>query len=219
LFYVLNMHSARDLTAAATIRDAAMGLFAERGLAGVTVRDIAAAAAVSPALVIHHYGSKAGLKNAVDQRAIELLMAVFPVESAAPLDPDAFSAMSEVMVDLIDTHPSLMPYLRRLLIDGGPAADALFRMLYDGTVASLAALEAAGLLAPTADAALRAAFLLVNDLGAAILREQLRAVVGVDPLSRAGIGRWGDTVMEVYGGMFARARAKSSPAKGKGRKS
>jgi TetR/AcrR family transcriptional regulator, regulator of cefoperazone and chloramphenicol sensitivity len=210
------MRSASDLTAAATIRDAAMGLFAERGLSGVTVRDIAAAAAVSPALVIHHYGSKSGLKDAVDKRAIELLMAVFAVESADPLGPDGFSAMSEVLVDLIDTHPSLMPYLRRLLIDGGPGADALFRMLYDGTVASLAALEAAGILAPTQDAALRAAFLLVNDLGAAILREQLLAVVGVDPLSRDGIGRWGSAVMEVYGGTLYRAPEKPSPGKKKG---
>ena len=210
------MRSASDLTAAAAIRDAAMGLFAERGFAGVTVRDIAAAAGVSPALVIHHYGSKVGLKSAVDERAIELLMAVFAVESADPLGPDGFAAMSEVLADLIDTHPTLMPYLRRLLIDGGPAADALFRMLYEGTVASLAALEAAGLLAPTADAALRAAFLLVNDLGAAILREQLRDVVGVDPLSREGIGRWGSAVMEVYGGTLYRAPRKASPGKRKG---
>jgi hypothetical protein len=48
LFNNLNMHSVRaDLTA---VRRA--------GYAGVTVRQIASAAAVSPALVIDHYGSK-----------------------------------------------------------------------------------------------------------------------------------------------------------------
>ena len=46
-----------------------MRLFAERGAAAVTVREIAAAAGVSPGLVMHHYGSKDGLKDAADRRA------------------------------------------------------------------------------------------------------------------------------------------------------
>lgn len=205
------MRSATDLTAAATIRDAAMELFAERGFAGVTVRDIAAAAAVSPALVIHHYGSKVGLKNAVDERAIDLLMDVFVPESADPLGPDALASMSDVLAELITAHPSLMPYLRRLLIDGGPTADTLFRTLLDGTRAALATLEAAGRLAPSQDDALRAAFLLVNDLGAVILREQIRAAVGIDPFSSTGVPRWGEAVMEVYAGTLYR------PPGGRGR--
>lgn len=49
-------HSARD-----AILDAARTLFAERGYRAVTVRDIAAAASCSPALVIKHFGSKEGL--------------------------------------------------------------------------------------------------------------------------------------------------------------
>ena len=60
---------AADLTAAARIRETAMGLFAERGVAAVSVRDVAEAAGVSPSLVIHHYKSKEGLKAAVDERA------------------------------------------------------------------------------------------------------------------------------------------------------
>lgn len=50
-----------------------MRLFAERGAAEVTIRDIAAGAGVSPSLVIHHYGSKEGLRAAVDERATALV--------------------------------------------------------------------------------------------------------------------------------------------------
>lgn len=46
-----------------------MRLFAERGIADVSVRDIGEAAEVSSSLVIHHYKSKEGLKAAVDERA------------------------------------------------------------------------------------------------------------------------------------------------------
>ena len=52
-----------------------MRLFARRGAAAVTIRDIAAEAGVSPSLVIHHYGSKQGLREAVDNRAIALVNA------------------------------------------------------------------------------------------------------------------------------------------------
>ena len=53
-----------DLTAKARIRDRALLLFAERGPDRVTVRDVAVAADVSPGLVMHHFGSKAGLREA-----------------------------------------------------------------------------------------------------------------------------------------------------------
>lgn len=42
----------------AAILDAARALFAERGYAATTVRDVATAAAVDPALVIRYFGSK-----------------------------------------------------------------------------------------------------------------------------------------------------------------
>lgn len=51
---------------AARIRDAALTGFAARGFTRTTVRDIAAAAGVSPGLVIHHFGSKEGLRVACD---------------------------------------------------------------------------------------------------------------------------------------------------------
>mgnify|MGYP001186295599 CR=1 FL=1 len=43
------------------IRDAAVRLFAQRGYAGTSVRDIAGDAGVDAALVIRHFGSKEGL--------------------------------------------------------------------------------------------------------------------------------------------------------------
>lgn len=51
---------------AARIRHAAIAEFAVRGFARTTVRQIASAAGVSPGLVIHHFGSKDGLRAACD---------------------------------------------------------------------------------------------------------------------------------------------------------
>jgi ABC-type multidrug transport system fused ATPase/permease subunit len=49
-----------DRTAWAVIRDEALRLFAGRGPDAVAVRQVAAAAGVSPGLVIHNFGSKGG---------------------------------------------------------------------------------------------------------------------------------------------------------------
>lgn len=59
-----------DLTAAARIRDAAIEQFGEQGF-GVGLRTIAEAAGVSAALVIHHFGSKEGLRKACDDYIAE----------------------------------------------------------------------------------------------------------------------------------------------------
>src|SRR4029453_5925987 len=59
------------LTGRARIRDAAIRLFAERGIAGTTVRDIAREAGVSPGLLRHHFGSKEALREACDVYALD----------------------------------------------------------------------------------------------------------------------------------------------------
>ncbi|WP_459968651.1 TetR/AcrR family transcriptional regulator [Mycobacterium sp. MUNTM1] len=55
----------RDLTRKARIRATAMRLIARDGPQSLTIRETARTAGVSPALVIHHFGSKEGLMRAV----------------------------------------------------------------------------------------------------------------------------------------------------------
>jgi AcrR family transcriptional regulator len=62
-----------DLTARARIRDAAIACFADRGVSDTPVRAIAAQAGVSPALVIHHFGSKDRLRVACDQHVAAII--------------------------------------------------------------------------------------------------------------------------------------------------
>jgi len=113
--------SAEDLTARARIRDAALRLFAERGLDGTTIRDIARAAGVSGGLIRHHFGSKDDLRAACDSYALDQIMrikeqAVLEGQLANP----AFMSAA---------HPTVLltlRYLARSLVDGSPAAAAMF---------------------------------------------------------------------------------------------
>lgn len=192
-----------DLRAAAVIRETAMRLFAERGAAAVTVREIAAAAGVSPGLVIHHYGSKDGLKDAVDLRAVAFFEEM--IGEFGRLGEDGGSAsLVELFADRLESEPAMVDYIRRLLLDGGEAADRLFTKLLDATEAGMSALVAAGMVRPARDERIRTAFLLCNDLSLVLLRRQIARAVGIDPLTRAGLGPWSAAVLDVYtGGVFA----------------
>lgn len=207
---MLYMRSIRDdRTTRAVIRDEALRLFAESGPEAVTVRQIAAAAGVSPGLVVHHFGSKEGLRQEVDQYVLEVFEAMLGEltgEGGAELfDPGAGAgSLSEVLARHLPDDSPLPGYLRRLLLSGTDAARVLFRRLYDLSRATLDGLAAAGLAAPGRDPAVRAALLLANDLALFLLRDRLTEVLGTDPLSADGMTRWAPEMLSIYmGGLNA----------------
>ena len=199
----MNMSSdPADLTAAAAIRIAAMELFAERGYAEVTIRQIALAARVSPALVIHHYGSKENLRAVLEERVAAFVESMLADLARVP-EEGGSASVAGLFADRLEREPGMAGYVRRLLADGGPAGIALFERLYQVTVTGMQALERAGVIRPSRDEAVRSAFLLSNDLAMLLLRPHLSRAAGIDPLSRDGLVRWSAEVADVYmGGVF-----------------
>jgi AcrR family transcriptional regulator len=193
-----------DLTARATIRNCALSLFAEHGPDAVTVRQIAVEAGVSPALVLHHFGSKAGLREAVDAYAASSFDAVIDAGGEAELveamQGGDSSSLAAAFAQVFPAGSPLPAYLRRLLLSGDPAGTALFERWLEGTEQLLEALGAAGTATASTDPRVRAAFLLANDLAVVLLRDQLHSALGFDPLSPDGIQRWGAEVTAVYAG-------------------
>ena len=202
-----------DLKAAAVIREAAMRLFADRGAAAVTIREIAAAAGVSPGLVMHHYGSKDGLKDAVDRRAAAFFEEMLG-ELARIGEQGGSASLAELFATRLEAQPVMVDYIRRLLLDGGEVADALFGKLFGTTLAGMRSLVEAGVVRPARDEQTRAAFLLANDLSLVLLRRHITSVTGTDPLTREGLARWTAVVMDVYtGGIFAAPSGSAGPGK------
>lgn len=195
---MINMRTADDdRKLSAVIRDSAMALFAERGFAAVTVRQIAATAGASPALVIHHFGSKDGLRTAIDARVAEAIEEML-VQLPNVVRDGSYQSLAAVMADWFDREPSLANYMRRMLIDGGEPADALFTLFFETATRTSDALVRAGIVREPADPAAQAAFLVGNDLAVILLRPQLERVTGVDPLSHEGLARWSAVAIDVY---------------------
>jgi TetR/AcrR family transcriptional regulator, regulator of cefoperazone and chloramphenicol sensitivity len=190
-----------DRTARARIRDEALRLFAERGADAVTMRDIAAAAAVSPALLVRHYGSKDGLVEAVDNHVVgtlEMLITQVTTQTGTGLGRSAVPSMLDGLAAHLPPDSAIPAYLGRLLITGGPVGSAVFERLHTVSKDGLNAMVSAGIASAGEDPDVRAAFLLVNDLAVLTLRTHLSDVLGVDPLSTAGMKRWAGEVFAIY---------------------
>lgn len=192
-----------DRTARAIIRDEALALFAAQGPDAVSVRQIAAAAGVSAALVVHHFGSKEGLRDVVDRHVLETfdeMLAEMTGQGVSDLyDPAATGSLVEAVLRHLPADSPMPAYLRRMLLSDSEAGKELFGKLFQVGQSMLAALSAAGMASPGADPAVRAAFLMANDLAVLLLRDRLAEVLGVDPLSNEGMARWASEVLAVYG--------------------
>jgi AcrR family transcriptional regulator len=156
-----------DLTAAARIRDAAIEQFGERGF-DVGLRAIADAAGVSAALVIHHFGSKDGLRQACDDYIAEEIRSG-KSEAMQTTDPATwFAQMAE-----IESYAPLMAYLVRSMQTGGDLANALWQKMIDDAEAYLDDGVRTGLLKPSRDPRARAKYLSMTGGGGFLLYLQL----------------------------------------------
>lgn len=192
-----------DRTARAIIRDEALRLFAEHGADAVSVRQIASAAGVSAALVMRHYGSKDGLRAAVDTRVLQTLEAVMGEllrPDGSPHVPASATTLTEAMLQHLPSDSPIPRYLGRMLLEGSAAGRQLFRHILDLGEATLQAMVLAGIATPGADLHTRAAFLSANDLAVLLLREPLTQWLGIDPLSKEGMTRWSREVLAIYAG-------------------
>jgi AcrR family transcriptional regulator len=164
-----------DLTARARIRDAAITRFAADGVARTSVRAIAKEAGVSPALVIHHFGSKDALRVACDQHVAALVRERKTAAMQAGPGLDPLAALREA-----GEGPPLLQYLATTLVDGSPQVAELLDEMIDDAVGYMEEGVRNGMLRPTEDPRARAAVLTFWSLGALALHEHVARVLGVD---------------------------------------
>ena len=156
-----------DLTAAARIRDAAIEQFGQHGF-GVGLRAIADAAGVSASLVIHHFGSKEGLRKACDDFVVEEIRSS-KSETIQSTDPATwFAALAE-----IESFAPLVSYLVRSMQSGGELAKMLWQSMIDNAYEYMEEGVRAGTVRPSRDPYARARFLSLAGGGALLLYLQM----------------------------------------------
>ncbi|MUN06616.1 TetR family transcriptional regulator [Agromyces luteolus] len=201
---MLNMRSVRpeDATTAARIRDAAIARFGAHGYAGTSLREVASDVGVSAALVIHHFGSKEGLRRACDDWLVHELMG----EKDRLGDATVAATIREWLDDPARFRTSIA-YLAVMLADGSPAADRLFDLLLAETGAMLERGVADGSMHPSSDPDLRAVLITAYGLAPLLLRGQFARVLGAPLDSPAVVRRMTLPTLEFYTqGLYADTR-------------
>ncbi|PZT97185.1 MAG: TetR/AcrR family transcriptional regulator [Gordonia sp. (in: high G+C Gram-positive bacteria)] len=159
-----------DLTARARIRDAAIDTFVREGFSA-PLRAVADRARVSAGLVIHHFGSKAGLRAACDEQvlarsrgqAAEVLSG--GQDTAAGGVGGLGDAIAQTLQSFAQGGP-LLVYITRTLTEGGAVARSFLERLIVDTEASMRAAVTAGVVRPSLDEPARARYLVALSLGA-----------------------------------------------------
>jgi len=120
--------------------DAAVTLFAERGVAATTSAEIASRAGVTPAMVHYHFRSRERLLDAV----VAERLARFPARVFAALAPTHASAAAliETIVRRVYEAAELMPWMppiwiREIVSEGGMLRDRMFRHFPSDAVTTL----------------------------------------------------------------------------------
>ncbi|WP_353813495.1 TetR family transcriptional regulator [Agromyces sp. SYSU T00266] len=173
-----------DLTARARIVAAALDRFAEHGYDAATMRDIAAHAGVSTALVTHHFGTKQALRDECDARVARFIA-----------EKQGAAAPTDVLGEVLGTYG---PYLARMLGAGGAASDALFDRLREVARASIDDGSASGWLRPSRDPDAQAVALVLLGVAPFLLLDRLAAWAGDDP--GAALARLAVPLAELYTG-------------------
>lgn len=185
------MRSASDLTGRARIRDAALARFGVDGIAGTSVRAVAADAGVSPGLVLHHFGTKDGLRQACDDYVLAAIRAGGDADVGA-------------LADLLQAATPVRRYLARALLDGTDAATALFTEIVERTQEWLATGEQEGWVRPTSDARARAVTYVSWLLAPLVLGDQVGRLLGGDPAETTTAVRGARAGLEMLtGGLFS----------------
>lgn len=111
--------------------DAALVLFAERGVAGTTIAGIAAGAGVTPAMVHYYFSNRERLLDAVaEERLREIVTGVWsPVVEVDEIVPMLRGLVQRILkaTELNPWLPSL--WLREVVSEGGQLRDRLIRIL------------------------------------------------------------------------------------------
>lgn len=168
----------------------AMALFAEKGFDGVTVRDISTAAEVSVGLINHHFGSKEGLREAVDRYFLaqfeEVLFepAVYDGMGGGG-DLDSVTDQTEAWISRhIDDWDLTKAYMRRALLEGSDWGAGLFERFYQVQRTAMDRMDAEGHMRPDVDRLWLPLLVVYMELGTLLLEPFVERVLGKSGFDR-----------------------------------
>lgn len=173
--------------------DIATKAFSESGFAATSLRSIAKLAGVSPALLVHHFGSRDGLIEQCIMRGLGLWVA----EKQSFVDVSLSTALAQWQ-GAIDKHGPKLQFFRQVLLSGGPAADMLFRRMVQEAEIMIRTEQSKGKMRKTENVSDLALIMTLHGLAPLVLQDQVDSYLGGSFQDPVLGGRLAAANLEIY---------------------
>lgn len=167
-----------DLTAKARIRHAALRLFAERGDDATPLRKIASEAGVTVGLIVHHYGTKEALREAVEFDIVERFSAAIASASHEGTADEIVAARDRAVAEMLGSTPAVVDYLRRATLHARRQGHDLVGKLTELTADEVRELRQAGLASTKQPLGDQVVTIMVRQLGRLFLQPLVDRIAG-----------------------------------------
>lgn len=151
----------------------AVEMFAEKGFAGTSLRSIAKQAEVSPALLVHHFGTK----DALVKEAISKTLGDWVADEKSAILDDA-SHQVENWQSLAAKGTASLNFFRQALLAGGEYSQRLFHAAFLESEALLDQMQAVGRLKDISDKQTTALMMTISGLGSVLFMNQIEQTLG-----------------------------------------
>ena len=168
--------SGEDLTAKARIRNAAMDLYAEYGEDRTSMRAIAAAAGVTVGLLVHHFGTKDRLRDAVEQLVVDYFAQAIAQAPVTGTPAETGAARDAAVQEMLAANPAVVNYLRRAVLNPIPSGGRLLERLTELARREVTQLRATGVASTTRPESSQVIDVMVRQLGHLFLQPMIDAM-------------------------------------------
>src|ERR1700751_4415983 len=165
-----------DLTAKARIRNTALDLFSRYGEDRVSLRAIAAEAGVTLGLVQHHFKTKAGFRDAVDQLVVDYFSSTLADVTTEGSPADVVAARDKAVSQMLRDNPPVVNYVRRAILDPSQRRTHLLDVLVDLTRHEVGGLRKAGRASTKRSESTQVVAVLVRQMGELLLAPMVDAI-------------------------------------------
>lgn len=179
-----------DLTARARIRNAALELYSEHGEDRVSMRRVAAEVGVTIGLIQHHYGTKDGLRRAVDDLVVEQVVGALATVEHSGSSAEVVEARNVAVRAMLRENPQVVRYLNRALLEPDGRGTSLLAAIVELTTREVEGLRRGGHASTRTSDKVQVVRTLMDQVGELFLQPVVEAIwaqVGGDPGGRPSI--------------------------------
>ena len=155
--------------------EVAVNVLAREGFAGSSLRMIAVEAGVSPALLVHHFGSRQGLiEEAINKTLGEWL------DAKDVLTAEGLTEALKQWPEVAEDGQTKLQFFKQLMVAGGKPAQHLFERMVFEAKSRLEVFQNQGLMKPMSDVESAAVLMASYALAPLLMGEQIKKVLGGD---------------------------------------